>query len=590
MSSENILTLSISKVSALLKENTIPWSFLAQQLVHLFKRYSTGLSVHIATDEILAAWNRKSSRNKPTQSMFRIANIVDITTDPEVWIIRLSDAKHIALFAHSSVIGRFNINHRIVISQPDSISSALTTEALKIVKDAFRTQKKSQNVDAALTEPKLSNSTDSPGDVRDTNNIFNPQCADTPSQPQSNDLYETLKEIVLPSKHIWYDLNSIDKSSLRLQNPMNSYTLQHVWNTRSLQPKWIYAIVVQVVSTPTSFIRLQDPCEDPSSQPSVIWKLDKTDKITTNLLKPGDAVLLMEMGVVPTGDSFKIFSTPKTIQYYKPSGIVDDITFVTENESDNDEEVQSRPTKRPRTELNPMKSMNAVTTETLYNIKEPFCSSGHCVAIARITKDPVFEDDTVSFESEGKVLIQMKGLDFVRILQSTRAGDELLLYGLRKDEMDNHVPNEMKKWTATGVENITTMDGVLHAPFAYKTSTLPLHEKSDSEDKTNSEIRFTKHVLASIKDASLDVVEKTLTLTISNSGEETSSTDLKVSVDICYIELFGVTKSAFWNENAETTLQSSLPRLKKETWMMTLTYTNDIQVTPLLRACGVRPA
>lgn len=588
MITENILTLSISKVSTLLSDKLIPWSFLAQQLVNLFKRYSTGLSVHIATDEILAAWNRKSSFNKQTQLLFRIATIVEITQDPEVWILRLSDEKHIALFAHSSVIGRFQPNNRIVISQPEFISSALTVEALKIVKDAFHDQRTfdQSSKNKVRNKKKLSTSANSLGDV--TNNIkhLKPQCADTPSQQQSIDLYEVLKEIVLPSKHIWYDLNTIDESSLYLQYPMNAYTLQHIWNQRSLQPKWIYAIVVQVVSTPTPFIRLQDPCEDPSSQPSVVWTLDKTDKITINLLKPGDAVLLMDMVVTPTGDSFKISSTPKTVQYYKPSGIVDDIPFIAEDESENNEDIQSRPIKRPRTENNPMKSMSAVTTETLDNIKEPFCSSGHCVAVARITKDPVFEaDNSVSFESKGNVLIQMKGHDFVRILQPARAGDELLLYGLRKDELDNNVPKDMKKWTATGVENITTMEGVLHAPFAYNTSTVPLHEQTDDKN----EMHFTKHVLVSIKDVSLNMIKKNIMLTIKNVNEDASSPKLKVSVDLCYIELFGMTKSAFWNENVKTTLESKLPRLKKETWMMTLTYTNNIEATPLLRACVVRP-
>lgn len=607
----NLLEAPVATLQTVLKPPA-PWGFVARHLVSLLKSYSTGLSFQVAADEISVAW-KKQCRTAQSRPRVLTGTITHVARGPpEVWLVRLADATEIAVYAHSNYFG--TVASGTIVSfaadrlQEPASAQGVVPEQVRLVRGVLRdsstgTCDAPQGVKTPIANVKGTTS-QSPVDVMKfpTKNA-QPQNAETPSQVVDPvDPGGTLTRIVMPTPSIFFDLESVSPIALGLSESPQAFSLQRVWNERSLTPNWIYATVVQVEREAETIVSLQDLLMDENAdQPSVSWRLSEELKGIAEVLEPGFHVLLRSCLVQPNGNSFDILCSPHTTCYYMTKlntkcpvtlrrPFLQDIT-----------NTGPRNLKRRRTDSDLSMITTDITTKHVAALANPECQAEFATH-ARVIQAPSRQDANVTtIQCQHGISVRVVGPKMARRAMQTTVGDEILLQGMTYETQS--LSGEVRTprgWIAGCMDNISTMPGVLFSPIVRHL--VPLKQCLLSDARTSLTSPTTAHVLVRIRNAVSNserrelhlsitdcnhVVTSSLTQAIASdvtreapddggtiinqAAEGVSEWNVKVR-DNCFEALFwSQMGESSWEDETLGMLVESLPRLRASMWLMTLT-------------------
>lgn len=605
--STNILEIPITKIQKKLSTH-LPWSLIASNLVSLLSRYSTGLSFPVVCDEILAL--RKSAEKQPQLPISHRASIVRISTEsPEVWLLRLQDGRHVAFYAHSKFTARFvpGVSFSFYALVPDTPSRRPNeVEALSVAKSLLSDSSST----ASTPVESAKGSTQSPVDIT---KLHHAEAAHTPSQHASNQLPQ-MACAILPTPNVLLNFDSVPPASLNLNEPIERFTLQRVWDERTCSPAFIYALVVDIGSKPT-IIRLQDQQSQQSiSQPSVQWILHDHQSSYIHMVHVGCFVVLEKPAVVPDGNSFSVVANEHTICFYrnppsKPKLYLEPHLPTTILVP------ESPPRKRRRTDLDLSLSEARVDANSLANLHEPQ-NQKDLVVITRAVSRPSIEDPFLTeICCVSDVRIRILGEKTVQRCASIYPGDQLVFQGVNWIAGSHTIGSQTSAgWFAKSFQNLSTLCSILYSPLArYMMSAEDVKNSMRSsetpEARLDSQNIITAHVGVRITSALLNHEAKRLILTVYNCGSSLHSnpkstytrfrkapahlkpspqSHLKIVVrDPCYEQLFQVKDgNSFWGASCVSILESNLARLKEITWIMAISFRQgSVSENPSLRSC-----
>lgn len=630
MDSFTVLDTPVDRLQTLLKP-PLPWSFVAGQLVALLKRYSNGLSFEIAAEEISSAWQAHENQTiHEDPSLFMSGKILAIAPGPpELWLARLSDSSIVAWFAHSSLERRFKIGTEFSFATSEAMEVANNSpdsEFLRLAREAFEgissgVYTSPECVDSSTkTDPHSTpakrvprhmpgeGSSQSPADITKFPSLGEKK-AITPSQVPESNLTSGLKKVLLPTARIYADLDTIDHAVIGLLEPPESFSLQRVWNERSLTPSWIFASVVEVNELHLS-IRLQNPSlNQVSDQPSVLWRLAPEFNGLANILKSGFEVLLQNPSVEPTGSSFELLCLPHTSCYYRRK----QCPGVLEKESGPDSVQATRPTKRRRVEPDLAELITTVTTKELSQLICPESQSVLTVH-SRVIAPPEAQGSIVSILScEHDVRIRVTGLRMVEKSTSIQPGDEILFRDVVwVPPVISFGSQTLAGWFAQSFENLSVMNGFLLSSFTrivHRMNSISDLSSHIGKGRSSCSSR-TLHVRVHIHDISVSLGDKKLLVSVrdvspsrvhlsrENAGydiEEAENMKNRDAQDLHQVaihergfeELFRTPNAQlFWSNDPERKVAHSLPRLRSGSWIMTVSCNSASSgSTPVLCAC-----
>ncbi|PXF43222.1 hypothetical protein BWQ96_07051 [Gracilariopsis chorda] len=449
--SSNILDSAVREVREGLKRE-LPWGFLASSLVALLGRYSTGLSLPVACDEILEL-HQAESKEEERKSYYE-AVVVGISQEaPEVWLAELDDGRHMALFAHSKVVGRFESGIRLRFCA-DTADSFLRTQTYEEAL-GYATAVLKRNCGRAGSGCNAREEAHSAVDISKMGQQRG-ESAETPSQKTQQIGDREVEMVVLPTPNVALDMECVSAVSLGIGEAMENFTLQRVWDERSLAPAYIFARVV-AVEQERRYIRLQDDCGQAcESQPSVQWLLHKDQWSYGEMIEEGWFVLLERACVQPNGTSFFVIAKEHTVVLFKRT----DGYVAGGAELDR----EWRAVKRRRKEADLRESMTAVDGWTLKEQTEASAQK-EVVVFARAGRATVMEQAVMSeMECEEGVRIRVMGDDTMDACGGVQRGDELLFEGVKWTRGGRTMASESGGgWAARKVHNVSTMEAALHS-------------------------------------------------------------------------------------------------------------------------------
>lgn len=406
------------------------WAFLVSHLLRLLKLYSTGLSLPVILDHICS-----SQRTVSLSPSFRSARIDGIANSPNIWLLSLDDGSQVAHYPHSLFISRVHVGmtFSILSKFPDpGLQTRAEIDALRLA--------------AAILSKSSTAPIRSPQDVK---SIAQP--AETPSQ--SADF--TLKSVGFPTLAVLFHLNTFPFAAFGLTDPVASFTLQRVWNERSLLPMAVYSQVVSIDLT-SGVVHLQDCPEAHSAQPVVRCLFTGGREMLLSALKPGCRLLLLSPDVHPNGSSFDLSTNESTTCAFSNTPDVDCSSLIG-NELDSKE----RLLKRARTDFDLSKSTSPLYISSMLSLSHPDLQPP-LVVHTRVVKPPCREahhpNSWIVFVDTIAVRIRETFDDLSHFYE----GDEILLSGFQSCKQSP------TGWVADSVDNLSTSKAVLYAPFLRK--------------------------------------------------------------------------------------------------------------------------
>lgn len=621
----NILEAPVAKLQSELK-TPAPWGFVARHLVSLIKSYSTGLSFEVAAHEVSVAWKRHC---KTAQSSPRVltGTITHIAYAPEVWLVRLPDETEVAVYAHCNYFGTVAPGSVVSFTaanvlQPRSAQSVVP-EHVRIVRHALRdaSTRSHDGTKGVQTPTKDVQETNSQSPVDITKFVSRKgqlQNAATPSQViDPGDPGGTVTRVVLPTPNIFFDLDSINAAALALNEPPQAFSLQRVWNERSLTPSWIYAAVVDVERGEDWAVRLQDlSTDDVADQPSVLWRVPAELEGIAGVLEPGFHVFLRNPLVQPTGESFEVLCAPHTTFYYvaklTTKRLVTPLKPVLQDISN----IRPRAVKRRRVDQDLSQTPTVIGMKQVADLGNPE-SQPEFVTHARVTGAPSKEESYLTaLPCQYGIVVRVVGQKMARRAAQCIVGDEILLQGMiwATPSPSSEGPEPIG-WIAGSIDNLSSMTGILWSPLVRHL--IPLRNSALLDAKTTLTCSTTAHILVQIQNAipHLDSRELILSVTDCKDGgfslpknlpvhdvlrhdaedaghpgkqtrEGERAWDVKVR-DTCFESLFWMQiDKSFWDDVSMELLVDCLPRLRARKWLMTLTcYPSEESPLPEVCAC-----
>lgn len=103
-----------------------------------------------------------------------------------------------------------------------------------------------------------------------------------------------------------------------------SMGLCDVWRNRTLEPEWVFAVVCEMdFGAREGRVRVRDGGKDGMAQPSVLWYVGQQFMFLKHVLTLGGSLLLKGLLVKPTGTSFDLISTERTVCYCELCGVTE---------------------------------------------------------------------------------------------------------------------------------------------------------------------------------------------------------------------------------------------------------------------------
>lgn len=620
----NILAAPVAKLQSELK-TPAPWGFVARHLVSLIKSYSTGLPFEVAAHEVSVAWKKhcKTAQSCPRVLTGTITHVA--YGSPEVWLVRLEDATEVAVYAHCNYSG--TVAPASVVSfaaanvlEPRSAQGAVP-EHVRMVRYALRKASTGSDGETNGVQTPTKNveetNSQSPVDVmKFASRKGQPQNAATPSQVvDPADPGGSVTRVVLPTPNIFFDLESISPAALGLKEPPRAFSLQRVWNERTLTPSWIYAAVVDVEREEDCIVRFQDlPTDDVADQPSVLWRVPRELDGVIGVLKPGFHVLLRNPLVQPTGESFEVLCAPHTTCYYVAKSTTKRLVTLLRPVLQEITNTGPRAVKRQRVDQDLSQSTTVVDMKQVEDLANPE-SQPEFVTHARVTGAPKKEDSYLTaVPCQHGVVVRVVGQKMARRAAQCTVGDEILLQGMIWAMPSNSSGGpEPTGWIAGSIDNLSSMTGVLWSPLVRHI--VSLRDVALLGAKATSST--TAHVLVRIQNAIPNSESRELLLSVTDCRDGGSSSpthllvpdilghgeientghpgkqtresdrawDVKVR-DTCFESLFwSQMNKSFWDDESMALLVDCLPRLRAGQWLMTLTC-HPTEESPLPEVCA----
>lgn len=531
-----------------------PHSVIISQLLHLLNLYSNGLTLSIALDHI--ASGRKSSSSP---SSVQVAHIVEVAApSPSVWHLSFSNGSKVAHFPDSSVTHlKVNPGVCITLATPFTDSSTYNSAYEVALKIAIK----------CLRHPLITRTDDNSSD-----DVDDMVAAETPSQ--SGCALPTA--VSFATVALLFHLDTFPISTLQLSLPIHHYTLQKVWNDRTLTPDAVYAHVYHV-DVPNCILRLQDsPCLA-TSQPSVNFHLSLQRSPLIHTLQPGNILLLLSPIATPTGSSFDLAATGDTVCMFS-KGSADEVNS---SPLPHDEIELQRATKRKKVDEDLSKSSTFISLERVLRLSEPQLQPP-LVVHARLVKKPVLFQDEVDHWvfGFGCVDVKVKVHYFNMENASFLEGDEIILRGLTM--------NPFHQWIVDELYNISTMTAILYAPFIQ--TVVDGHEIRrciDSHCKCT-----TCHVRVHINDITVSDDGTHLLFTLldkplHDTPQSILSTPWDVRVDeSVFNSLPQVTNPKLFENLTSTNVLELTEIFQNDVWMMTLSCDGEKWPVARVRACA----
>ncbi|KAI0559089.1 hypothetical protein FGB62_169g218 [Gracilaria domingensis] len=437
----------------------LPWGYVAASLVSLLRRYSTGLSLSVVCDEILAQHQSQRQGEECEQTHCR-AIIVRVTKEPpEIWLIHLADGRYVAFYAHSKLFSRFKPG--VSFSFPSNALGFSSCEDVQA--EALAHARKALNSSpTSFATPKAADRALSPVDIAKLNHAPN-SLVESPSS-KSTSLIPTLSAVILPTPTVLVDLDSVPSNTLNLNEPIESFTLQRVWNERSLHPSYIFARVVEV-NPKNKHIRIQDQSSDLSiTQPSVLWLLHENQYSYADMVEEGCFVLLERPAVQPNGNSFFVIANECTTCYYRKFSSaaktnlrsLPRATIIVP---------ESPPRKRQRRrDPDLSQSQNPVDSRALTQLLEPHLQK-EFVLVSVAERQPIIEDvHLAEVQCPNNVRIRIVGREMVKRCNSVSPGDQLLFEGVRWVAASTTLGSQTTAgWAASSFHNVSSLSSVLQS-------------------------------------------------------------------------------------------------------------------------------
>ncbi|CAN8061336.1 unnamed protein product [Agarophyton chilense] len=454
--SSNVLQAPVAEIQRKLKRN-LPWGSVAASLVSLLRRYSAGLSLSVACDEILAQHQSQlQSEEFPTH--FHAVVIQVSAEPPEIWLIRLTNGRYVAFYAHSKLLARFK----------PGVSFSFPSEAMKYSRQSVQIEtlafarKALSSVSTLGVNPKERENARSPVDVAQLNR--DPTEHAEALVKKSLSMTSSISAAVLPTPTVLIDLDSLPANAFNVKGPVESFTLQRVWNERSLAPKYIFARVVQVQEG--KHIRIQDQSPGiPSTQPSVLWLLHEDQYSYANMIEKGCHVLLERPVVQPNGNSFFVIANECTTCFYRK--LTSAIKIIPQPVSLGTVIVpESPPRKRLRRDPDLSKSLSVVDSHALAQLLEPHLQ-GDLVVFSKAVGRPVIENANLAeIRCLDRVCIRVVGTEMVTRCKSVLPGNQLLFEGVRWVVASVTFGSQTSAgWAASSFHNLSSLSSILHSPL-----------------------------------------------------------------------------------------------------------------------------
>ena len=510
-----------------------PWGFVARHLVALLAAYSTGLSFQVAADEVSAAWARHR-RARAARPRVLTATVTHVAPGPpEVWLVRTADAAaaDAAVYAHSNYSGVVApravvaLDARCLVAPP--APRGAVADHVRLVRTAFRDAADEAARAPATPERKpRRGASESPVDViKFAAKSARAQTAATPSQQFDAQVPGgAVTQVVMPTPYVFFDLDSIRPGALGLDEPPEAFSLQRVWNERTLTPRWVYAVVAQVKwEEENAVVRLHDFTDaEEADQPSVLCTLPKELGSLAELLEPGYHVLFGNLAVEPNGNSFNLACTALTTCYYSrktcagPSDTVDkavmrDITNISGREG-----------KRRRTDAVLSQASSVVSTRQVSGLASPQAQE-EFVCHARVVAATKKQGDiSATLTCEDGVTVTVAGPRLIQQAMRANVGDEFLFQEMKfvsKGVSTDGI--EGCGWVAGCMDNLSTMTGVLFSPIVRQLE--PLRVCYSKRAVTVCSSIRTAHALVRIHGAGPRTEQKKVVLSVSDCNNTVTS-------------------------------------------------------------------
>lgn len=533
----NSLQLAISELQKSHHVGSVSWSILASELLNLLKQYSSGLSFPVVVDQL-----SHLSPTLPISHRVHSTTLVATHQNPTLWLLSLPGDRIHAHVPHPSLRTLqlptgvpVNISLHPHLFQNPSCHSSAYSDALAAVKHALRGV---TNADAAK---------------KPTANRLSPSSLSFPSTP------------------VWFHLDSFPTHCLDLRMPIESYSLQRVWQEASLYPHAVYAQVLHV-EPETAVVHLHDQCSLPADNRVVHCYFSPKHAPLLADLRPSHSLLIMAPGVHPTPDSFTLSVPENSLCLFFEQPQLSPRTDLS--------------LKRRRIDTQPDVSYLAsctapVDASSLASLPSlPVDCNLKLTVHARLSEPPKMRAGMtlcshVEFSS---------GATRIRVVRSEChaeycVGDEVLFIGVRRVEYF---------WTANKVENISTLTAILLAPFC-------IRFVNGQEIKTrimSKCLTTTAHVCVNILSVQVIKGAQDIRLTVSDccTNNLTNGEPWQISVsNRCLDVLFGVKDAnELWDgdeDYATEIVTNNVNSLKQGHWRMTLTCDGSNSLFPKLCAC-----
>jgi hypothetical protein len=441
---------AVDKLLSLPECNT-KWSWACRELVSLLRRYSTGLPLGMAADELIAAL--QAERRTETDPAIWVGEVLSVLAgDSPAWLMKMSGISR----------------DRRVLAWQHSSHAALHVNSgirLRIVSQALQMDPSAQLQLLAKIFPKN-------------------------DDLQACSLEHAIERILLPSRHVVCEIALESDQTKTLPFPENGRellwgsSLIKVWNTRNTFPDWVSG---KIVSISHDSLRIEDIDGSTSTQHTVDVVLDPMDVAFSRLVNIGEFLLLRAPLVIPCGNSFTLRIASHTVLYVLPRlfcSLFHDPS--TSRQSDNPDAlaqlaVDTQPIKRRRVAASTLRvkdgklvDLNCRITPThVKALPDPGSEPAFDMLAIVLTTPEIssaeFDDEDCDFYvrlnlSEGLTVRlptkrQVTGLEGTDIV----AGHVLWLEKLRwVDDVDDCSAGE---WTANSFVDVSSLRGVLWSPF-----------------------------------------------------------------------------------------------------------------------------
>lgn len=536
----NSLDKAVSELQKCNCVGSISWSTLALHLVRLLKLYSSGLSLPIVIDHLISYQHKES----PCTQILE-AKIVAVIQSPPVWLISfLDNPNHVhahipdSSFRHVSL----PIGTRLTISlehsfQNVSCRTAAETDALNAVQVRIHSDRKSDKLHTSV--------------------------------PTSLSFSSRSK--------ILFHLDSFPRKKLPLSSSLESFTLQRVWNERSLYPEAVYASIVDTTLNPLS-VRLQDINPKDSSQPSVECHFSPHFIPFIQQFLPGQKLLLLSPIVHPTETTFSLTLSDDSVCFHSQGADISS-DEAHQDSKNADGGAEQRPSKRLCVKKDSYSNDRLSPLDASSLVNRQYSSNQKLVVHGRLTRRPTVStvlpsiSGNLQFNCEP---VQITVMQTVHTQDDYCVGDEVLFSGVQWND---------GFFFAEDAANLSTMNAILLAPFMINfVNGIEVSSRINSRAPSS-----TAHVCVFIRSVRVLENVKDIRLTVQDSTSPPHE-DWEISVSSrCLDVLFHVEDTdIFWgfdNVSVNRVIFKTENDLQCGLWRMTLTCNGSISLTPQLCAC-----